>query len=68
MSTFYTRGGMLSLKDLKNNPEWKKEYELQLTIKRVHICKSCKNKTRKGCCFEYSSQNRSMVTMVIGWS
>lgn len=68
MSTFYTRGGMLSLKDLKNNPEWKKEYELQLTIKRVHICKSCKNKARKGCCFEYSSQNRSMVTMVIGWS
>ena len=48
MHTFYIRGGMIPLKDIKNNPEWKKEYEVDMVIKRVHICKSCKGKAHKG--------------------
>ena len=68
LSTFYVRGGMIPLKQVKNNPEWKKEYEVDLFTKRVHICKSCKNKAHKGCCSNYSSENRSMVTMIMGWA
>ena len=59
---------MIPFKQVKNNPEWKKEYEVDVVIKRVHICKSCRNKARKGCCPNYSSENRSMVTMIMGWS
>ena len=59
---------MIPFKQVKNNPEWKKEYEANMYIKRVHICKSCKNKACKGCCPDYSSENRSMITMVMGWS
>ena len=66
--TFYIRGGMIPLKQVKNNPEWKKEYEANMVIKRVHICKSCKGKAYKGCCSWYSPENRSKVTMVMGWS
>ena len=68
MHTFYIRGGMIPLKDIKNNPEWKKEYEADMVIKRVHICKSCKGKAHKGCCSCYSPENRSKITMVMGWS
>ena len=32
------------------------------------MCKSCKGKAHKGCCSEYSSNNRVMIKMVIGWS
>lgn len=68
MHTFYIKGGMIPLKDVKNNPEWKKEYEADMVIKRVHICKSCKGKAYKGCCSCYSPENRSKITMIIGWS
>ena len=68
LSTFYIRGGMIPLKQVKNNPEWKNEYEANMVIKRVHICKSCKGKAYKGCCYCYSPENRSKITMVMGWS
>lgn len=68
MYTHYMRGGMIPLKLVKNNPEWIKEYEDDIVTKRVHMCKSCKSKAQKGCCSNYSTVNRSMITMVIGWS
>ena len=33
--------GMCSWKEMKQNPEWKDEYENNLEIKKVHMCKSC---------------------------
>ena len=68
LSAFYVKGGMIPFKQVKNNPEWKKEYEVDMVIKRVHICKSCKGKAHKGCCSYYSPENRSKITMVMGWS
>ena len=64
----YIRGGMMPLKEMKQHPEWKKEYRKNIDIKKVQICKFCNKKSLKGCCSNYSSVNRSMLTMVIGWS
>jgi hypothetical protein len=49
---------------MKKHPEWKKEYRENIDIKKVQICKSCNKKLG----YNYSSVNRSMLTMVIGWS
>jgi len=59
---------MISLKNLRNNPEWRKEYEKELEIKLINICKSCRKKANKGCCFDYHSTNRTKIKMVIGWN
>ena len=64
----YTKGGMISLKEMKRHPEWKNEYRNSLDIKKVHVCKSCKKKWYKKCCAEYSRTNRTMLQMVIGWN
>ena len=68
MHRFYKEGGMVPIKNVKMHPEWTKEYEACITTKRVNMCKSCKEKAHKGCCLEYSSSNRVMIKMVIGWS
>ena len=68
MHRFYNKGGMVPIKNVKMHPEWTKEYETCITTKRVNMCKSCKNRAHKGCCSEYSSSNRVMIKMVIGWS
>ena len=68
MHRFYKEGGMVHIKSVKMHPEWTKEYEACITTKRVNMCKSCKGKAHKGCCSEYSSSNRVMIKMVIGWS
>lgn len=69
MHRFYKKGGMVPIKNVKMHPEWTKEYETCITTKRVNMCKkSCKGKAHKGCCPEYSSSNRVMIKMVIGWS
>ena len=68
MHKFYKEGGMVPIKNVKMHPEWTKEYETCITTKRVNMCKSCKEKAHKGCCSEYSSGNRVMIKVVIGWS
>ena len=67
MHKFYKEGGMVPIKKVKMHPEWTKEYETCITTRRVNMCKSCKEKAYKGCCLEYSSSNRVMIKMVIGW-
>ena len=64
----YAKGGMMPLKEMKKHPEWKEEYRKYLEIKKVQICKSCGKKSLKGCCPGYGASNRSMLTVVIGWS
>ena len=64
----YKKGGMVLLKNVKANAEWNDVYRYNLEIKKVHICKSCNAKWAKGCCSEYSQNNRTMRNMVIGWS
>ena len=63
----YDRGGMIPLKEMKKNKDWKKEYESLIEVKLVHMCKSCGSKAYKGCCSEYSPSNRVKLKMVIGW-
>jgi hypothetical protein len=65
---YYKKEGMIRLKEMKHNPEWNNEYMKELNIKLIYICKSCENKSYKGCCNAYSSKNRSKIKMVIGWS
>ena len=67
MNRFYKEGGMVPIKNLKQHAEWNNEYETHLITKKIHMCKSCKRKAHKGCCSEYSSSNRVMIKMVIGW-
>ncbi len=57
---------IVSIKEVRKHPEWKKEYEKLIKIKRVHQCKSCKGKARKGCCPEYSPENRVMIKAITG--
>ena len=52
---------------MKRHPEWMPKYRYKITTSRMHICKSCKQKWVKKCCNSYSQENRSMLTMVIGW-
>jgi hypothetical protein len=68
LSKYYNEGEMISLKQIKRNPVWKKENEKQLEIKLVHICKSCGKKANKHCCSNYHSSNRVKIKMIIGWS
>ena len=68
MLLHYMEGGMIPIKEVKRNPEWRAEYAGHLTIKRVNMCKSCNNVAHKGCCSGYSARNRVMIKMVIGWS
>ena len=60
---FISNHGMIPVKMLKSCDGWKPEYEKRLTIKRVHVCKSCRFKSYKGCCPEYSTSNRVMIKM-----
>lgn len=68
MHRFYKEGGIVPVKSVKQHAEWNKEYEKYIRTKKIHVCKSCKNRAHKGCCLEYSSSNRVMIKMVIGWS
>ena len=63
----YKPGGMCSLKEMKNHPEWIDKYMDRIETKKVQICKSCRTKWRKGCCGGYSRTNRVALVMVIGW-
>ncbi len=67
-SANYTKGGVIPIKEVKNHPEWKPEYEKLVQVKRVHMCKSCKSQARKGCCPQYSPKNRVMIKVIVGWS
>ena len=64
----YYKSGMMPLKEMKRHPEWNEEYKRHIEIKKLQICKSCNKKSLKGCCSSYSVSNRSVLTMVIGWS
>jgi hypothetical protein len=64
----YKPGGMCSLKEMKRHPEWKDEYAKRIEVRKMHMCKSCKRKWMKGCCKNYSQENRVMIKMVIGWN
>ena len=68
MHRLYNKGGMVPIKNVRRNPEWNKEYETYITTKKINMCKSCKSRAHKGCCSEYSSGNRVMIKMIIGWS
>lgn len=68
MNTHYNMGGMIPIKDVKRNPEWKDEYLEHITTKLVNVYKSCRKRAYKGCCFDYSANNRTKVKMVVGWS
>ena len=46
----YTRGGFIPIKSVKQHPEWDPAFEKTVEVKRIHVCKSCKGKARKGCC------------------
>jgi hypothetical protein len=63
----YKSGGMCPFREMKAHPEWKDEYANRIETKKIHICKSCKQKWMKGCCKDYSRENRVMWKMVIGW-
>ena len=65
--TNYKRGGMYPLVDMRQHPEWIPGYRKHVEVKRITICRSCKKRSIKECCPEYSSKNRTMQTMVIGW-
>jgi len=67
-SVNYTKGGVIPIKEVRNHPEWKPEYEKLVQVKRVHMCKSCKSKAQKGCCPLYSPKNRVMIKVIVGWS
>ena len=63
----YNRGGMCPLVNMRQHPEWVPGYRKHVEVKRITICKSCRSRFIKGCCPEYSSNNKMMQTMVIGW-
>ena len=63
----YRRGGMCPLVDMRQHPEWVPGYRKLVEVKRITICRSCRNRFIKGCCPEYNSKNKTMQTMVIGW-
>jgi hypothetical protein len=63
----YKPGGMCPFGEMKAHPEWKNEYADRIETKKVHMCKSCKQKWAKDCCKDYSRENRVMWKMVIGW-
>jgi hypothetical protein len=63
----FKRGGMHPLVDMRQHPEWVPGYRKHIEVKRVTICKSCRKRFIKGCCPKYSSNNKTMQTMVIGW-
>ncbi len=68
VGNFFSDNFMTPLKEAKSKPEWKPEYRDLAQVKRMHICKSCKCKARKGCCPEYSPRNRVMIKMIVGWN
>ena len=68
LNKHYVHGSMTSLSNMKAKPGWHKSFRDNLEIKQVHICKSCNNKARKGCCDKYGTNNRKTLYMVLGWS
>ena len=68
LTKYYTQGGMTSLSNMKIKPGWHNSFRNSLEIKQVHICKSCNNKARRGCCDKYGANNRKTLYMVLGWS
>jgi len=69
MDTYYieAEGAICSFKDMKVLPGWKNEYRYNLNTKYIQMCKSCKHKSKSGCCDEYGITNRSQKMMVIGY-
>jgi hypothetical protein len=63
----YNPGGMYPLTLVRKHPEWIPRYRHHITIERIHLCKSCGNKSMSNCCPEYDPKNRKMLLMVIGW-
>ena len=68
MDTHYKRGDMIRLKTVTEHPFWKKEYKMDLSIKKFQMCKSCGERALRGCCDNYSYINRKPITMIVGWS
>ena len=63
----FKRGGMMPIREMKRHPEWQTKYIVQVDLKDVNMCKSCKQRAYSSCCPEYSTSNRNKVRMVIGW-
>ena len=62
----YKLCGMFPLVEMKKHPEWRSKYRHELDVERIQICKSCGNKSRKGCCESYHATNRKILKIVIG--
>ncbi len=67
LETYFKRGGICPLKKLSRHPEWNKAYLAKIETKKMNICKSCHQRWLKGCCAEYSRNNRTIWVMVVGW-
>lgn len=68
LGNFFSENFMVPFKEAKSRPGWKHEYKNVVQVKRLHMCKSCRGKARKGCCPEYSPKNRVMIKMIVGWN
>ena len=63
----YKKGGMISLACVKQHSEWHNKYLQDVESRFVNMCKSCGSKAIKGCCSNYSVNNRKKLKMIIGW-
>ncbi len=68
VGNFFSENFMVPIKEAKRKQGWRSEYADLAQVKRMHICKSCRTKARKGCCPEYSPANRVMIKMIVGWN
>ena len=68
MSLHYNKTDIVSIKEIKRHPEWKNEYAKNIITKLINVCKSCNKKAYKGCCSNYSSQNRCKIKVVVGFT
>lgn len=66
LDTYLKNGVACPLKQLSKHPEWKPEYRNRVETRKMNICKSCNKKWLKGCCQNYSRNNRTIWTMVTG--
>lgn len=67
LDAYFKKGGTCSLKQLSRHPEWKTAYKDNIETRKMNICKSCYKRWLKGCCANYSRNNRTMWVMAIGW-
>lgn len=67
LETHFKKGGICPLKKVSRHPEWKAAYKSEIETAKMNICKSCEQRWLKGCCANYSRNNRTIWVMVVGW-